>query len=165
MTTTHTHPAAGYLAHEGEPVWFGTTLFEFLVTSDSTDGQIAVFRYTAPGGFAPPRHIHTREDEIFHVLEGEVAFEVDGRRQLAGPGTTVWMPRGVPHGFRIESPVARIIGIITPGEYEHLFRDLGVPAPARTLPGPDAPALDIGALAAAMNARGTEVIGPPMPPS
>jgi hypothetical protein len=75
------------------------------------------------------------------------------------------MPRGVPHGFRIESPVARTIGIITPGEYEHLFRDLGVPAPARTLSGPDAPALGIGALAAAMNARGTEVIGPPMPPS
>jgi len=72
------------------------------------------------------------------------------------------MPRGVPHGFRIESPVAVILGLMTPGEYEHLFRDLGVPAAARRLPGPDAPALDVPALVAEMQARGTEVVGPPM---
>jgi hypothetical protein len=49
-----------------------------------------------------------------------------------------------------------------PGEYEHLFRGLGVPAAARRLPGPDAPALDVAALVAEMTARGTEVVGPPM---
>ncbi|MFL5847741.1 MAG: LysR substrate-binding domain-containing protein [Solirubrobacteraceae bacterium] len=85
MTTTASLPTDGYLTHQGEPWWFGGSMFEFLVPSDSTGGQITVFRYTAPGGFAPPRHVHTREDEVFHVLEGHVAFEVDGRRQLAGP--------------------------------------------------------------------------------
>src|SRR5215212_10299101 len=115
MTTTASLATDGYLTHHGEPWWFGGSMFEFLVPSDSTGGQITVFRYTAPGGFAPPRHVHTREDEVFHVLEGHVAFDIDGRRQLAGPGTTVWMPRGVPHGFRIESPVAVILGLMTQG--------------------------------------------------
>jgi mannose-6-phosphate isomerase-like protein (cupin superfamily) len=110
----------------------------------------------------PPRHVHTREDEVFHVVEGDVCFEIDGRRQAAGPGSTVWMPRGVPHGFRVESPVATMLGIITPGDYEHLFRALGVPAQARELPPLDGPALDVAALVAEMAARGTQVVGPPI---
>jgi quercetin dioxygenase-like cupin family protein len=161
MSTIQTDQTYGYLTDQGEPWWFGGNLFEFLVPSDSTGGQISVFRCTAPGGFGPPRHVHTREDEVFHLLEGEVCFEIDGRQQVAGPGTTVWMPRGVPHGFRIESAVAKMIGIITPGDYEHLFRNLGVPAQARTLPPPDV-TLAIPALIAEMTARGTEAVGPPI---
>ncbi len=57
-----------------------------------------------PQGFSPPRHVHTREDEVFLVLDGDVCFDVDGERRAAGPGTTVYMPRGVPHSFRIQSP-------------------------------------------------------------
>jgi quercetin dioxygenase-like cupin family protein len=158
--TTLIDPA--FLAHQGEPYWFGSNLFEFLVPSDATGGRLSVFRCSAPRGFGPPRHIHTREDEVFHVLDGDVSFELDGRRQAAGPGTTVWMPRGVPHGFRIESETATLLGIITPGDYEHLFRSLGSPATARTLPPHDAPPLDVPALVAEMNARGTEVVGPPL---
>jgi quercetin dioxygenase-like cupin family protein len=150
------------LTHQGEPYWFGSNLFEFLVPSDATGGRISVFRCSAPRGFGPPRHNHTREDEVFHVLDGDVAIELDGRRHAAGPGTTVWMPRGVPHGFRIESAMATLLGIITPGDYEHLFRRLGTPAAARTLPPDDAPPLDVKALVAEMAARGTEVVGPPL---
>jgi quercetin dioxygenase-like cupin family protein len=152
----------GFLSHQGEPWWFGGNLFEFLVPCDSTGGEMSVFRCTAPAGFGPPRHVHTREDEVFHVLDGHVCFEIDGRRQIAGPGSTVWMPRDLPHGFRVESPVAAMMGIITPGGYEHLFRNLGVPAQARTLPPPDRAVLDVPALVAEMTARGTEVVGPPI---
>jgi hypothetical protein len=55
-----------------------------------------------------------------------------------------------------------MLGIISPGDYEHLFRNLGVPAQARTLPPADGPALDIPALVAEMAARGTQVVGPPI---
>jgi quercetin dioxygenase-like cupin family protein len=162
MSTTQPVPTHGFVAHQGEPVWFGANLFEFLVPSDATGGRMSVFRCTAPEGFGPPRHVHTREDEVFHVLDGEVRFEVDGRSRIAGPGTSVWMPRGVAHGFRVESATATMLGIIAPGDYEHLFRTLGAPARARTLPPPDAPALDVAALVAEMTARGTTVAGPPL---
>lgn len=168
MTSTDQFPSildpatAGFVTHQGEAWWFGANLFEFLVPSDATGGRLSVFRCTAPQGFGPARHVHTREDEVFHVLAGEVCFEVDGRRFVAGPGTSVWMPRGVPHGFCIESQAATMLGIITPGGYEHLFRDLGVPAGARALPGTDAPALDPADVVAEMTARGTRVVGPPL---
>ena len=33
------------------------------------------------------------------------------------------MPRGVPHAFRVESEAARMLGVMSPGDFEHLFRD------------------------------------------
>jgi quercetin dioxygenase-like cupin family protein len=134
------------------------------VPSHATDGQLAVFRATLTQGFSPPRHIHTREDEVFHVLEGGLSFEIDGRRLSAGPGTSVYVPRGVPHSFLVESPVASMLGIMVPGAFEHLFRTLSVPAPARDLPPAGTVPLELAAVMAEQIALGTQVVGPPMRP-
>src|SRR3954453_19003003 len=97
--------AAPYVAHQGEAVWYGDSLFEFLVPSETTGGAMSVLRATLSVGFGPRRHIHSREDEFFLVVEGDVLFDLDGDRRVAGPGTSVCMPRGVPHTFRVQSPV------------------------------------------------------------
>ena len=105
---THTHIpqfAEPYVSHQSEARWYGNSLWEFLVPAEVTAGKLSVFQATMPEGFSPPRHIHTREDEVFLVMEGEVCFDIDGELQLAGPGASVYMPRGVPHTFRIQSPV------------------------------------------------------------
>src|SRR5690348_6151572 len=93
-----------YLALQSEARWYGNSLWEFLVPAEATDGKLSVFQATMPEGFSPPRHIHTREDEVFLVVAGEAWFDVDGDRRLAQPGTSVYMPRGVPHTFRVKSP-------------------------------------------------------------
>lgn len=151
-----------YLSLQSEARWYGNSLWELLVPADATDGKLSVFQATMPAGFSPPRHIHTREDEVFLVLEGEVWFDVDGERQLAKPGTSVYMPRGVPHTFRIKSPVARMLGIMTPGAFEQLFRNLSVPAGERTLPQPGTVPFDVPAVMAEQIRLGTQVVGPPM---
>lgn len=162
---THTqHVAEPYLAHQGEARWYGDSLWEFLIPSEVTGGKLSVFQATLPEGFSPPRHIHTREDEVFLVLDGAVCFDLDGHRRLAGPGTTVYMPRGVPHTFRIESPVARMLGVMTPGAFEELFRNLSVPARERALPAPGTVPFDVSAVMAEQRRLGTEVVGPPMSP-
>jgi quercetin dioxygenase-like cupin family protein len=165
ITTHTTHTAAGaepYLAHQGEARWYGDGLWEFLVPSDVTGGNLSVFRATMPQGFSPPRHIHTREDEVFVVLDGDVCFDLDGRLVLAGAGTSVYMPRGVPHTFLIQSSVARLLGVMAPGAFEQLFRNLGVPAGERELPAAGTVALDVPAVMAEQIRLGTEVVGPPM---
>src|ERR1700759_2026318 len=107
-----------YLTHQGDAWWYGDSLFEFLIPSHVTGDRLAVFRSTLPEGFSPPRHIHTREDEAVVVEAGDGCCDLDGRRPLAGPGTSVFMPRGVPHTFRVQSASATILGVMTPGHFE-----------------------------------------------
>jgi mannose-6-phosphate isomerase-like protein (cupin superfamily) len=164
ITTANAPAVEPYLAHQGEARWYGDSLFEFLIPSDAAGGKLSVFRTTMPEGFSPPKHIHTREDEVFLVLDGDVVFDIDGRRLLAGPGTSVYMPRGVPHTFRIQTPVAAMLGVIAPGEFEQLFRNLSVPAAKRELPAPETVPLDIPAVMAEPTRLGTQVVGPPMGP-
>jgi quercetin dioxygenase-like cupin family protein len=162
-TTTYIDSAAQpYLAHQSEARWYGDGLWEFLVPSEITGGNLSVFRATMPRGFSPPRHIHTREDEVFLVLDGEVCFDLDGRRRLAGPGTSVYMPRDVPHTFVIQSSAAQMLGVMVPGAFEELFRNLGVPARERALPKPGTVPIDLAAVMEEQTRLSTHVVGPPM---
>jgi quercetin dioxygenase-like cupin family protein len=163
MNTTINTPTA-HLSHLSEPFWYGNSLFEFLVPAEASGGTMSVFRTTFAAGFSPPRHVHTREDEVFMVEAGAVTFWIDGREVAAGPETTVYMPRGVPHTFRVDSDGAVILGVMTPGHFESLFRELGVPAKQRALPPPGAVPFDVARVMAAQEDRGTHVVGPPLAP-
>jgi hypothetical protein len=72
------------------------------------------------------------------------------------------MPREVPHTFRVLSPVAVMLGIMTPGAFEELFRNLGVPAAELTLPAPGVVPFDVERVMAEQTRLGTQVVGPPM---
>jgi quercetin dioxygenase-like cupin family protein len=163
MSTITAAAAEPYTTHLGDAWWYGDGLFEFLIPSEATGGLLTVFRATMPEGFSPPRHVHTREDEVFVVEDGELRFDIAGRAAAAGPGTSVFMPRGVPHTFRVDGPSARVLGIMTPGGFESLFRELGVPAARRTLPDPGIVPFDVARVMVEQQRRGTEVVGPPMP--
>jgi|1186.fasta_scaffold24022_2 hypothetical protein len=68
----------------------GNGLFEFLVPAAATGGALSVFRASMPEGFAPPRHVHTREDEVFLILGGALFRNLGvpaGTRTLPPPGT------------------------------------------------------------------------------
>jgi quercetin dioxygenase-like cupin family protein len=71
----------------------------------------------------PPLHVHTLEDETFHVLEGDYAIQVGEQLVRAAPGATVFGPRHHPHGYRYlgESGVGRLLAIFTPAGLEDLF--------------------------------------------
>ena len=111
-----------------------------------------------PQGDALPLHVHHREDEQVVLLEGEITSWVGDRVHHLAAGQTIALPRGVPHAHRVTSGAARILTLATPGGFERLFTDLGVPA----RPGEPAPAPpDRAALTAAAAALGVQVVGPP----
>jgi len=56
-------------------------------------------------GQAHPIHYHKVKDESFHVLSGSVEMDVEGKKKMLYPGDTLWMPRGVWHGFRTDTGV------------------------------------------------------------
>ena len=115
-------------------VWYNGSLMTFLTTGEDTQGQFALIEAVGRKGTAPPPHIHRREDELFYVLEGELAVSVGDRTMRAVPGTVVFLPRNVQHSFNVESDQARMLILITPAGFEGWFKELSVPAAAMTLP-------------------------------
>ena len=58
-------------------------------------------------------HVHLGDDEAWHVLEGELTFRYSDRSEIAGPGTTVFVPAGVPHTYTAGQG-ARYLIVLTP---------------------------------------------------
>jgi quercetin dioxygenase-like cupin family protein len=61
-----------------------------------------------PGGYVPFEHVHVRQDEIFHVQQGEMRANVNGRPVIVKRGDTVTIPRGTRHIAFNDRPEALI---------------------------------------------------------
>ena len=66
-----------------------------------TNGAFALIEQNNEPGTSMPEHFHTQEDEIFYVLEGEIEFTVSKEKIAAAAGTTVFLPKGIPHSFKV----------------------------------------------------------------
>ena len=133
------------------------TVYKILVTPTETDGQLGMFSAIVRPQSGPPRHVHLNEDEIIHVVEGEVRFWLEGTTFTRGAGDTVVIPRGKEHAFHVlsETP-ARFVTCVTPGGFESFFAS----AAGRGLQIPQH-RVEIDALAAEFGCRFT---GPPVGP-
>lgn len=106
-------------------------LYRFVLTGEETGGRLCVIDAIIPPGGGPPPHVHTHEDEIFSVLEGEITFLIGDKVTVAGPGTTVFAPRGGRHRFSNEGATpARFLITIMPAGFEQMFIECGEELPA-----------------------------------
>jgi quercetin dioxygenase-like cupin family protein len=145
--------------------WFAGSLLHWPLTSADTDGTLALGHAVVRPGGEPPLHVHAREDETFYVLDGEIMFQRGGERIEAGAGDTVFMPRGVQHGFAVITETASLLQVFTPGGLEAAFRSLSQPAAAEELPpAPDGPPPPeaVDAMTARFAEYGVEFTGPPL---
>jgi quercetin dioxygenase-like cupin family protein len=80
---------------------FGNEI-QFKLTSEQTAGALVLGLATVPAGTAgPPPHVHEREDEMFIIIEGQYRVCVEGKWSEAGPGSVVFLPRGLAHTFHV----------------------------------------------------------------
>ncbi len=151
-------------ANEGRALWHLGALLTFKALMHETNGQCWVLEGLADQHMAVPLHAHTHEDELWCVLEGEIAFIVGDETRSGGPGTFVYIPRNTPHTFQVKSETARWFGVGIGGALDQWFFEIGTPAQALRLPPPPAaPPTDaeIDAIVASLKAYGTETLGPP----
>lgn len=105
--------ANGAYALRREHGWTYRSGIDFTVKAGecNTANGAAVIEYTTRQGEEPGEHVHPTEDEMFYVLQGaltficgEQTFDVDG-------GGFVFLPRGIPHDYRIrsEGPVRLLV--------------------------------------------------------
>lgn len=113
-------------AGQGRSVWVVGDLYTFLATGEDTNGAYALIHATVPPESGPPPHIHRREDEAFFVLEGQVAFQADGRGISATTGAWVTLPKGTLHAFRNAGTTpAKMLILVNPSGLEKFFEEIG----------------------------------------
>jgi quercetin dioxygenase-like cupin family protein len=58
-------------------------------------------------------HVHRSDDEAWHVLAGSLRFKFADGEVDAPAGTTVFVPAGLPHTYRVTEP-SRYLIFLTP---------------------------------------------------
>ncbi len=90
-------------ANEGRTIAVVGDVYRFLATGEETDGKYALWEAIVPPGGGPPPHVHSREEEGFCILEGEITFRIGEKQIVATAGMFANMPVGTPHSFKNES--------------------------------------------------------------
>lgn len=128
----HKTTAAGVQLHtvfapgDGLRVASGGIVYRFLATGAETNDKYSLFEATLRPGEGAPFHVHSREEEGFFVLDGEVAFYTEAGRIPAEPGTFINASTGVVRGFRNETDRnARMLILEAPSGLEGMFLEDG----------------------------------------
>jgi quercetin dioxygenase-like cupin family protein len=108
----------------GKPLDVGDMQMSLKASAQQTQGVLSLFETEDMPGFSPPPHFHTDTAESFYVLEGEYEVSIDRGAFVCGPGSFVYVPRGVPHGFTVGARRARKLMIFVPGAMESYFEEL-----------------------------------------
>src|SRR5437762_3315605 len=115
---------------EGRTVAVVGDVYRFLTTGEETNGKYAMLEAIVPPGGGPPPHVHSREEESFYVLEGEITFRIGDERLVASAGMFANMPVGMPHSFKNESrKPAKMLISVEPAGLEKMFFEFGVELP------------------------------------
>jgi quercetin dioxygenase-like cupin family protein len=122
-------------AGEGPTTWFSADTYTIKASGESTSGSLGLVEATVPPGGGPVAHAHTRSDEAFYLLSGELEILDGARTFVARTGDFVFIPRGVRHRFKNTGVHgARMLFMFTPGGEEGVFRYGDEPQPGHPPP-------------------------------
>jgi len=148
-------------AAEGRTIAVVGDVYRFLATGAETNGKYALWDALVLPGGGPPPHVHSREEEGFFILEGEVTFQIGDDRRLLTAGMFANMPVGQPHAFRNESArPARMLISVAPAGLEEMFFEIGTPLPQGSVAAPARDQAEIEKLLEAAPRYGIEVLLP-----
>jgi mannose-6-phosphate isomerase-like protein (cupin superfamily) len=129
-TDTETLKPLALAAGEGTPMWVLGNLITIKITGDQTGGEFSLWDQATPPQGGPPPHIQWNEHETFYIIEGQFEFLKGDEVVQAGPGTTVFVPRGTVHTFKnVGTGSGRLVGMSSPAGHEQFFLEAGEPAP------------------------------------
>jgi quercetin dioxygenase-like cupin family protein len=127
------------------------TQVSFLNRAEDAEGGSTIEMRAAPG-FETGAHRHSSIEEFFYVVDGEIEATAGDRTVVGGPGTFVFVPKGVAHSIanRSQAP-ATFVFFTSPAGHERYFEELAVVLAADGPP-------DAGAIAQVRARHDTEQI-------
>lgn len=146
--------AGSFVVGPGEGRLIDLRDFEMRVKADSagTGNVVSVLEAAEPPGFGPPVHVHDDAAEAFYVLEGEYLMQLDGQEHRCPAGSFIFIPAGVPHGFRVADVSSRKLNFYFPASMVGYFDDL-----AAALTRSDVTDIELAAIA---EAHHMHIVGP-----
>jgi mannose-6-phosphate isomerase-like protein (cupin superfamily) len=109
---------------EGRSIDLGGFRMSVKATGDETDGAFSLLEAEEPAGFGPPLHTHRDAAEAFYVLEGEYIIFLAGQEASCRAGSFIFIPAGIPHGFRVGGAPSRKLNLYTPAAMVGYFDEL-----------------------------------------
>ena len=136
---------------EGRSIDLGSFTMSVKAGRDQTGGAFSLLEAVEPPGFGPPMHIHHDAAEAFYVLEGRYIIFLDENEVSCPAGSFIFIPAGMPHGFRVGEVASRKLNLYTPAAMVGYFDGLS----AATKAGP----LEPEALSEIARRHSMEVLG------
>src|SRR5262245_14410018 len=110
--------------------YFDVGLGSVCLSGADTGGTYCLLEVSLAPGMAVPRHTHTREDEVYFVLAGELEAIVGEETFVLHPGDTLLAPRDIPHKLRNSGNTTNhYLLMFSPSGFEEFVMATAVPAP------------------------------------
>ena len=109
---------------EGRSIDLGGFRMSVKASGEQTAGAFSLLEADEPAGFGPPLHIHHDAAEAFYVLEGEYRIFLGGDERLCPAGSFIFIPAGLPHGFRVGRVASRKLNLYVPAAMVGYFDEI-----------------------------------------
>jgi mannose-6-phosphate isomerase-like protein (cupin superfamily) len=118
---------------EGRTIAVVGDVYRFLAVGDDTNGKYAIWEAVISPGGGPPPHVHTREEEGFYILEGEITFSLGEEQLVASAGMFANVSVGTLHSFKNQTNrPAKMLISVAPAGLEQMFFEVGQPVATGT---------------------------------
>jgi quercetin dioxygenase-like cupin family protein len=125
--------------------YFDVGIGSVCLSGEDTGGKYCLLEVGLAPGMGVPRHTHTREDEVYYVLAGELEVTVGEERFVLKPGDTLMAPRDIPHQLRNSGNVENhYLLVFSPSGFEGFLKETAVPAPDGAAAPTKPPAVAVG---------------------
>ena len=124
--------------------YFDVGLGSVCLSGIDTGGAYCLLEVSLARGMAVPRHTHTREDEVYFVLAGELEVTVGEKTFVLKPGDTLLAPRDIPHELRNSGNTTNhYLLVFSPSGFEEFIVATAVPAPDNAVAPTEPPAVAV----------------------
>ena len=108
---------------------FDVALGAILLSGPDTGGAYCLLDLKVAPGKGVPRHVHTREDEAYLVLSGELEAAVGNKTFVLKPSEILMAPRNIPHALRNSGRIDNhYLIMFLPAGFEEFLKATSVPA-------------------------------------
>jgi len=98
--------------------WYQGSRYSYPLQCEHTNGTLAIVDVFKRQGTEPPPHLHSREHEIFVILDGEIDLHAAADSFTGGPGGVAFLPSGIAHRFALKQAWGHALVVAVPGGFD-----------------------------------------------